>query len=90
MPLTKSAIKQARRSAVRHRERIPFKTRMKTTIRSLQDLVKEGKKDEAAKLLPLLSKIVDTAAKKRIIHWKNAAHKKSLAARLVAGPLPGA
>ena len=85
MPLTKSAMKSARQSEKRREALRPFKTRMKTALRTLQDLAKEGKTDEAKKLLPLVSKVLDTAAKKHIIHWKNAANKKSLAARLAAG-----
>lgn len=84
MPLTKSAIKQARRSEVRRAMLRPVKTRMKTVLRELHDLSKEGKKAEAEKLLPLVYKVVDTAAKKHIIHWKNAARKKSKAMSLVA------
>ena len=46
--------------------------------------MKEGKKDEALKLLPKVYKVIDTAAKKNIIHKNNAARKKSLYARMVA------
>jgi len=84
MPLTKSAMKRVRQSEKRRDALRPFKTRMKNAMRSLQELAKAGKKDEAAKLLPTVSKVLDTAAKKYIIHWKNAAHKKSQAALLVA------
>lgn len=85
MPITSSAIKSMRQSAARRDARRPFRTRMKSALRELADLSKAGKKDEAEKLLPLVYKVVDTAAKKRIVHWKNAARKKSHAASLVAG-----
>lgn len=84
MPLTSAAIKAMRQSATKRDARRPFKTRMKSVLRELADLLKEGKKEEAAKLLPTIYKVVDTAAKKNIVHWKNAAHKKSHAAALVA------
>lgn len=84
MPLTSAAIKSMRQSATKRDNRRPFKTRMKTVLRELTDLTKAGKKDEAAKLLPVVYKVVDTAAKKHIVHWKNAARKKSLASSLVA------
>lgn len=84
MPLTQSAIRQSRRSEVRRAMLRPVKTKMKTALRALGDLIKEGKKAEAGKLLPTVYKVVDMAAKKRIIHWKNAANKKSHAASLVA------
>ena len=57
---------------------------MKTHIKKVLDLAKEGKKSEAAKILPAAYKAIDTAAKKNIIHWKNAGKKKSQLARAVA------
>ena len=53
-------------------------------MRKMVDLTNEGKKDEAAKLLPSVYKTIDTAAKKNIIHPKNAARKKSRMAKLIA------
>lgn len=84
MPIIKSAIKQARQSETRRMQRQPFKTGMKSAIRKVSDLVKEGKKDEAAKVLSSAYKSIDMAAKKNIIHWKNAARKKSLLQRMVS------
>jgi small subunit ribosomal protein S20 len=54
---------------------------MKTLLRSTLTLAKEGKKTEAEKLLPSVFKSIDLAAKKGVIHWKNAARKKSLVCR---------
>lgn len=84
MPITSSAIKAARQNIKRRSRRQPFNTLMKTVMRSFTDLVKAGKKDEAAKMLPVAYKAVDTAAKKHLIHRNNAARKKSLLARMVA------
>lgn len=83
MPILQSSIKSARTSVERRVRRLPFKTSMKTEIRRIADLVKAGKKDEAAKALAKAYKAIDTAAKKNIIHWKNAARKKSSVARMV-------
>jgi small subunit ribosomal protein S20 len=77
MPILQASIKDARQSLERRARRQPFKTRMKTEIRKVQDLVKAGKTAEAEKALPVAYKAIDTAAKKQIIHPKNAAHKKS-------------
>jgi small subunit ribosomal protein S20 len=84
MPRTKSASKSARQSVDRKARLQPFKTNMKTMIRKISDAVKDGKKDEAAKLLPAVYKSIDMAAKKEIIHHNTAARKKSLVARMVA------
>ncbi|MBP9850658.1 MAG: 30S ribosomal protein S20 [Candidatus Peribacteraceae bacterium] len=84
MPLLKASIKHARQSEERNARRQPYKTGMKTQIKKIHDLVKEGKNAEAAKVLPVAFKAIDTAAKKNIIHWKNAAKKKSALARKVS------
>lgn len=84
MPRTKSASKSARQSVDRKARLQPFKTNMKTMIRKITDTLKEGKKDDAAKLLPAVYKSIDTAAKKGIIEKNTAARKKSLVARMVA------
>lgn len=84
MPIIKSAIKRARQNDIRRARRKPFKTNMKTMMKKVADLVKDGKQVDAAKLLPAVYKSIDTAAKKNIIHPKNAARKKSSMAKLVA------
>lgn len=84
MPILQSSIKAARQNRMRHARRLPFKTGMKTQIRKVQDLVKEGKVADAIKILPVAFKAIDTAAKKNLMHWKNAARKKSSLSRLVS------
>ncbi len=84
MPIIKSAIKRARQNTVRRTRRQPYKTQLKTMIRKITDLAKAGKKEEGQKMLPLVFKAIDTAAKKQIIHPNNAARKKSMVSRLVA------
>jgi small subunit ribosomal protein S20 len=85
MPIIQSAIKRMRQSRVRQTRLAPVKTHMKTMLRKVRDLADAKKMDEATKLLPSVYKAIDTAAKKHLIHPKNASHKKSLAARMVAG-----
>ncbi|MDD5055875.1 MAG: 30S ribosomal protein S20 [Candidatus Peribacteraceae bacterium] len=84
MPILQSSIKSARQSEERRARRQPFKTNMKTEIRRIHDLVKEGKKDEALKALSKAFKAIDTAEKKNLIHWKNAARKKSSLSRMTS------
>ena len=84
MPIIKSAIKRARQNDKRRTRRQPFRTNLKTMLRKYTDLIKEGKKDEAGKLLPTVYKSIDMAAKKQILHKNNAAHKKSNLARMLA------
>lgn len=84
MPITPSAAKRARQSKVRQDRLQPYKTRMKSIIRQVSELAQSGKKDEVTKLLPQAYKIIDTAAKKNLIHKKNASHKKAALAKLAA------
>ena len=84
MPIIESAIKRARQNETRRERRQPFKTRLKTTIRTFTDLMKEGKKDEAAKMLPAVMKVIDTAAKKNLIHRNTANRKKSRLSLMVS------
>ena len=53
-------------------------------MRKMTDAAKAGKKEEISKLLPQVYKAIDMAAKKNIIHRKNAAHKKSSMAKLAS------
>lgn len=84
MPIIQSAIKHARQSKKRRVHRLPFKTRMKTLIRKTSDLAKAGKTEEAKKAMSEAYKAIDMAAKKNLIHWKNAARKKGNLAKLFA------
>ena len=74
------------RQAVKSQAR-NYKTRvdLKKIIKDVLKLAKEGKIAEAEKLLPQAFSVIDTAAKKNIIHKNNAARKKSRLSK-VASP----
>jgi len=57
---------------------------MKTMIKKIELLVKEGKKDEAVKLLPEVMSAIDVASKKNIIHRKNADRKKANVSKMIS------
>jgi len=57
---------------------------LKNAIKSVNDAVKSGDKAEAEKSLQAGYKVIDTAAKKNLIHKNNAARKKSGLAKRVA------
>lgn len=84
MPIIKSAKKRMKQAEIRRQRNYPVRSSMKTHMKKVLVLAKEGKKEEAEKLLPVTYKIIDTAAKKNIIHSNNAARKKSRLARSVA------
>ena len=58
---------------------------VKAQTKELTDLVKAGKLDEAAKVLPLAYKAVDKAAKRGVLKPNTAARRKSRLAKMVAG-----
>tara|TARA_B100001971_G_C18202662_1_gene545600 strand:- start:368 stop:553 length:186 start_codon:yes stop_codon:yes gene_type:complete len=58
---------------------------MKTMIKKIELLAKEGKKAEAEKILPEVMSAIDVASKKNIIHRKNADRKKAKVSRMIAG-----
>lgn len=83
MPIIKSAKKRVRQGKKRRDRNFPVRTKMKTYMKKVLEAVKDGKKKEAEEALNKAYKIIDTAAKKNIIHKNNAARKKSMLARRV-------
>ncbi len=83
MPIIKSAKKKAKQAIV-HRDR-NYLTRiaLKKAIRLFTDAAKSGNKTEAEKLIPATYKIIDTAAKKKVIEANTAARRKSLLAKMI-------
>lgn len=84
MPLTLSAVKQARQNKVRKARLQPYHTKMKTLMRKFADALKDAKLDDAMKIVPSLYQSIDTAAKKGILHSNTADRKKSFVARALA------
>lgn len=83
MPITSSAKKAMRQAVSREERRKPYKTRLKTELKKVLLLVKT---DPAAakKAMPELYSVIDTAAKKNMIHKNNANRKKSRLAKALA------
>jgi len=77
MPITKSAKKALKGSLVKKAVNDRNKKKIKESIKNIEKLVKEKKKDEAKKLLPNAYSTIDKAAKKGIIKKNNASRKKS-------------
>ncbi|OGI69087.1 30S ribosomal protein S20 [Candidatus Nomurabacteria bacterium RIFCSPLOWO2_01_FULL_42_20] len=83
MPITSSAKKALRVSARRRVLNNRVKKHLKEIIKQVEKFAKEGKKDEAKKLLSSAYQAIDKAAKKGIIKKNNAARKKSRLAKLL-------
>jgi small subunit ribosomal protein S20 len=84
MPNTSAAKKANKQSLVKYARNRAKKRAVKETVKEINNLASEGKKDEAAKQLPKAYKLIDKAAKVNIIHKNKAARKKSQLAKLVA------
>ena len=83
MPITSSAKKAMRQANSRTERRKPYKTRLKTELKKVLLLVKTDA-GAAKKAMPELYSVIDTAAKKNIIHKNNANRKKSRIAKAIA------
>lgn len=77
MPITKAAKKALRQSKKRRRRNLKVKREIKEIIKKFQNLLFEKKIEEANKFLPRIYKILDKAAKRKIIKKNTASRKKS-------------
>ena len=83
-PITKSAKKALRQSKKRRGRNVQKKTIIKKLLKEVKNLVSEKKIEEAKKLLPQVYKLLDKAAKARLIKKNTASRKKSRITRLLA------
>ncbi len=68
-----------------HRERnYNVRTAVRKSIREVSDAVKEGEKKVATGALSKAFKVIDTAAKKHVLHKSTADRRKSLLSRMIA------
>jgi len=87
MPIIKSAIKRMKQNTVNRSRNSHYRSHMKSMIKLLLTHVEKGEMDKAKKVLPDVISAIDVAAKKKILHENNAAHKKSRVQKAVtAGP----
>jgi small subunit ribosomal protein S20 len=83
MPITKSAKKALRQSLRRGVKNLKDKTRIKSLLKEVKNLISQKKTEEAKKLLPQVYKILDKAAKTGLIEKNTAARKKSRIAKAI-------
>jgi len=83
MPITTAAKKALRQSKRRQQRNVRIRNKIKAITRQVDDLVKEGKKQEAEKILQQAYSALDKAVKKKILKKKTVARKKSRLARSV-------
>lgn len=82
MPKIKSAKKALRQNITRKKRNTARKNAHKDVAKSYRKLVASGKKEEAQKLLPMLYKALDKAAKTHSIPKNKASRLKSRLSRV--------
>jgi ribosomal protein S20 len=83
MPIKQAAIKDLRKNHKRAAKNLRLKTHVKHLTRTLTDLVKDGKANEAKTALAQLQQTLAKAAKTHIMHGNNAKRKIASAFKLV-------
>ncbi len=85
MANTKSAEKRAREDIVRRARNVAHRSKVRSAVRKVVEATNAGKKTEAAAALKVASPIIDSMARKGIIHKNKAArHKSRLAGQIKA------
>jgi small subunit ribosomal protein S20 len=83
MPIKKSAKKNLRKAEKRRQRNLKRKKKIKGLVKKIKAFLEEKRIKEAKKILPLLYKALDKAAKTRVIKKNTAARKKSKFAKLL-------
>ena len=72
-----SALKEARKNLKRRTTNKAVKSQIKTAIKKFETALTEKHSEKAKEFLRIVSSILDKAAKKKIIHKRNASRKIS-------------
>ena len=85
MANTKSAEKRARKAVVGRARNVAQRSKVRSAVRRVVEAIRGGKKDEAVAALKAAQPVIDSMARKGIIHRNKAARQKSrLAAQVKA------
>lgn len=83
MPTHKATWKRLRQDKRRRAQNVTEKSRLRTSVKKLRTTCAEGDRDQAKEELLKASSLLDKAGKRRTIHPRTAARKKSRLQRLV-------
>lgn len=89
MPIIKSAKKRVTTAAKAQQRNNITRSKYRSAIKKVVDLMHDAKSDEAASALPNAFKQIDLAVKKNVIHANTGARRKSALSKLVS-PNPAA
>ncbi|MFV0349900.1 MAG: 30S ribosomal protein S20 [Halodesulfovibrio sp.] len=80
----KSAIKRHRQNLKRAARNRAMKTRVRNTVKAVRAAVQLKDKDQAMALLGTATSVLDKAATKGVIHWKNASRNISRLSKAIS------
>ena len=87
MANTKSAEKRARQAVASRARNVAQRSKARSAVRKVVEAINAGKKTEAAAALKAAAPVIDSMARKGIIHRNKAArHKSRLSAQIKAMP----
>ena len=81
MPNIESAVKRMRQNQRRRMRNRQLRSRMRTQIKKFRSLVEKGEIDEAREALPSVYSVIDSTARKGVIHPNTAGRYKSRLAK---------
>lgn len=84
MPIIKSAKKQMKVSRKKQQRNYRMRDKLKISLKDVVAAVKDGKVEAASKAMQNAYKVIDTAAKKNLLHKNTANRKKAGVAKMVA------
>ena len=85
MANTKSAEKRARQALASRAANVAQRSKVRSAVRKVVEAIRAGQKDEAAAALKAAAPVIDSMARKGIIHKNKAArHKSRLAGQIKA------
>jgi small subunit ribosomal protein S20 len=85
MANTKSAEKRSRQAVARRASNVAQRSKVRSAVRKVVEAINAGKKAEAAAALKAAAPVIDSMARKGIIHRNKAArHKSRLATQVKA------
>lgn len=85
MANTKSAEKRARKAVAGRERNVAQRSKVRSAVRKVVEAIRAGNKAEATAALKAASPVIDSMARKGIIHRNKAArHKSRLAAQVKA------
>ncbi len=84
MPNTKSAKKAMRSSARKQTYNESTKAKVRTEIKTIQKLIADGKKNEAAAKMKEVMSVLDKAVKKNVVKKNTASRRKARFSRAIA------